>query len=80
MFYIKRTLVKNGLVRRQPTNSNKNIGGAFTISRFNNESKVCNRILLTLMFNKQILLFFYLDEVAAYNRTHCECLEADARL
>lgn len=41
MFYIKKMLIRNGLVRRQPTNNNKNAGGAYTISRFYNESKVC---------------------------------------
>lgn len=51
MFYIKKLLTKNGLVRRQATNNNKHIGGAFTLTRFHNESKVRSLLIMEYIVN-----------------------------
>lgn len=51
MFYIKKMLIKNGLVRRQPTNNNKHIGGAFTLTRFYNESKIRSLLIMEYIVN-----------------------------
>lgn len=39
-FYVKKTLMKNGLIRRQLTDSSRGTSGAVALSRFYNESKV----------------------------------------
>lgn len=51
MFYIKKMLIKDGLVRRQPTNNNKNVGGAFTLARFHNDNKIRSLLITEYIVN-----------------------------
>lgn len=51
MFYIKKMLIRDGLVRRQPTNNNKSVGGAFTLARFHNENKIRSLLITEYIVN-----------------------------